>query len=263
MTTHSHSQASERRKPFQGKVALITGGTRGIGRAIATEMAERGAHIVFSYFRSRSDALEAEKHLTAKGVDVLSVRGNMGNPAHIVNLFEQIKKKFHHIDFVVHNAATGDLKPTMQLTDEEWTRTLDINTKALLVMAQNAVPLMGHRKGRFINISSHGSIRCLPEYSAVGVAKAASEALTRYLAVELAPHGITANTVMAGTTDTRSLRGIPGHEELLRHAKDRTPMGRIGTPEDIARVVTFLCSEDAQWIVGQTIIADGGYSLVV
>lgn len=261
MTTHVHS--SERRKPFHSKVALITGGSRGIGRAIAAELADRGAHIVFSYFRSRSDAMEAEKTLGAKGVEVLSVRGNMGNPSHIVNLFNQIRKKFHHIDIVIHNAATGDLKPAMSLSDEEWTRTLDINTKALLVMAQRAVPLMAHRRGRFINISSHGSTRCLPEYAAVGVAKAASEALTRYLAVELAPHGITANTVMAGTTDTRSLRGIPGHEKLLHHAKERTPMGRIGTPEDIARVVAFLCSEEAQWIVGQTIVADGGYSLVV
>ncbi len=249
-------------KPLHGKVALISGGSRGIGRAIALSLAERGAHIAFSYFRRRSDALDAEKAIAAKGVHVLSVRGNMGNAAHIAQFFDQVKSRFHHLDIVVHNAATGDLKPVLTLTDEEWDRTLDINTKALLIMARYAVPLMHGRKGRFINISSHGSVRCLSNYAAVGVAKAASEALTRYLALELAPHGITANTVMAGTTDTLSLRGIPGHEQLLHDARHRTPAGRLGTPEDIAKVVTFLCSEDAQWIVGQTIVADGGHSLI-
>jgi enoyl-[acyl-carrier protein] reductase III len=256
------SHESERRKPLRGKVAVITGGSRGIGRATALALADRGANIVFSYFRRRADAIEAEKAIEAKEVSVLSVRGNMGNPAHVEALFEQTRKRFHHVDFVIHNAATGDLKPVLELNDEEWNRTLDINTRALLVIARLAVPLMHGRHGRFVNISSHGAGRCLPGYAAVGVAKAASEALTRYIALELAPRGITANTVCAGTTDTWSLRGIPGHEKLLHEAKTRTPAGRIGTPDDIARVVAFLCSDDAQWIVGQTIVADGGHSLI-
>jgi enoyl-[acyl-carrier protein] reductase III len=253
----------EKRKKFHGRVALITGGSRGIGRAIALALAERGAHVVFSYFRRRGDALETEKELSSKGVETLSVRGNMGNAEHIGILFDETKKKFRHLDFVVHNAATGDLKPLMEITEEEWDRTQDINVKALLLLAQRAAPLMKGRQGRFLSISSHGSFRCLPNYGALGAAKAAAESLTRYLAAELAPHGITANTVLAGTTDTVSLRGIPGHERLLHEAKDRTPLGRIGTPEDIAKVAAFLCSEDAQWIVGQTIIADGGFSILV
>jgi enoyl-[acyl-carrier protein] reductase III len=257
------THAPPHRKPLHGKVALVTGGSRGIGYAIAHALADRGADIAFTYFRRRADAQEAEKHLQAKGARTLSVRGNMGNAEHIAILFDEIKKHFHHLDFVIHNAATGDLKPLLELTDEEWQRTLDINTKALLLLAQKAVPLMKGRQGRFVSISSHGSYRCLPNYGALGAAKAATEALGRYLAMELAPHGIVANTVLAGTTDTVSLRGIPGHEALLKEAKARTPAGRLGTPEDIARVVAFLCSEDAQWIVGQTVIADGGYSLLV
>jgi enoyl-[acyl-carrier protein] reductase III len=253
--------ASERRKPLQGKVALITGGSRGIGRATALALADRGANIVFTYFRRRGDAVETEKELTAKGAKVLSVRGNMGNALHIGQLFEEIRKHFHHLDIVIHNAATGDLKPLLDVTAEEWQRTFDINVTAYLRLAQHAVPLMKGRAGRFINISSHGSNRCLPTYGPVGISKAAADALTRYLAQELAPQGITANTVMAGTTDTVSLRGIPGFEQLLKEAKAKTPAGRIGTPEDIANVIVFLCSDRAQWIVGQTIVADGGHSL--
>lgn len=257
MTTSAHGH-----KPFHGKVALITGGSRGIGRAIGLALAERGANIVFTYFRKRSDAAEAEREYAAKGVKTLVVRGNMGNEGHITLIFDEIKKHFHHVDFVIHNAATGDVKPLAELSEEEWRRTLDINTTALFLLARHAAPLMAGRRGRFINISSHGSNRCLPNYAAVGVSKAASEALIRYLAAELGPQGITANTVMAGTTDTVSLRGIPGHELYLKDAKAKTPAGRIGTPEDIARVVTFLCSEEAQWILGQTVVADGGASLM-
>jgi enoyl-[acyl-carrier protein] reductase III len=250
-------------KPFKGKTALVTGGTRGIGRATALALAEKGANIAFTYFRKRSDALETEKLLNEKGVSCLSIRANMGNSQHYAPIFSAIKEKFHHLDFVIHNAATGDLKPLLELTEEEWQRTIDINTKALILLAQHGVPLMKGRPGRFINISSHGSEQCLPTYGALGAAKAASESLIRYLAIELAPLGIGANTVMAGITDTVSLKAIPGHEELLKAARAKTPAGRTGTPDDIAKVICFLCSEDAQWIVGETVRADGGHAIVV
>ncbi len=252
----------EKRKPFKGKTAFISGATRGIGLAIAEKLAQRGANIVFTYLRSRSDAAKAEEKLLAHNVRVLSLRANMGNVEQVQKIFELIKNEFGHLDFIIHNAATGDLKPALDLTMDEWQRTLDINTRALLLCAQLGVPLMRGRHGRIIGISSHGSQRCLLEYSAVGVAKAAMEALCRYLALELAPKGIGVNVVMAGTTDTQSLRGIPGHEVMLHAAKSRTPAGRIGHPEDIANIVTFLCGDESKWIVGQTIIADGGYSLL-
>lgn len=249
-------------KPFKDKVAFISGGSRGIGLAIAEKLAERGASIVFTYLRSRSDADEAEKHLAKFKTRVLSIRANMGNEDSIAKIFDTIKAEFGHLDFLVHNAATGDLKPSMELTAEEWDRTIDINVKALLLCSQRAAPLMHGRHGKIVSISSHGSQRCLQNYSAVGVSKSGIECLSRYLAVELAPKGINVNVVMAGTTETQSLKKIPGHEEMIGAAKSKTPVGRIGHPQDIANVAAFLCSDDSRWIVGQTIVADGGYSLL-
>ncbi len=252
----------EKRKPFKNKVAFISGGSRGIGLAVAEKFAKAGCNIVFTYLRSRSDAQEAEKHLAAHHTRVISIRANMGNPEHIHMIFDTIKKEFSHLDFLLHNAATGDLKSVLNLTDAEWQRTQDINVKSLLLCTQYAVPLMHNRQGKIVAISSHGSHKCLPSYCAVGVSKAAIESLCRYLAVELAAHGINVNVILPGTTDTRSLRHIPEYEEMIQQAKKKTPMGRIGKPEDIADIIKFLCSEESRWIVGQTIIADGGFSLI-
>lgn len=255
-------QAWERRKPFTGKVAFISGGSRGIGLAVAEKLAERGAHIVFTYLRSRSDAAEAERRIASHRVRVVSVRANMGNREQVEKVFETIRAEFGRLDVVIHNAATGDLKPALELSMEEWQRSQDINLRSLLFCAQLGVPLMHGHSGAIVSISSHGSQRCLPNYTAVGVAKSGIESLTRYLAVELAPKNINVNVVMAGTTDTQSLRKIPRHQEMLDSAKSKTPVGRIGHPGDVANVVVFLCSEEGRWIVGQTVVADGGYSLL-
>ncbi len=253
---------NERRKPFHDRVAFISGATRGIGLAIAEKFAERGAHIVFTYLRSRGDADTAQKHLRSFGVKVTPHRVNMGNEEMVKGVFEQIRREYGALDFLIHNAATGDLKPAMEISLDEWQRSQDINVRSLLYSAQLAAPLMEGRHGKIVSISSHGSQRCLPHYSAVGVAKSGIECLSRYLAVELSPKNINVNVVMAGTTETQSLRKIPRHEEMIESAKTKTPVGRIGHPNDIASIVTFLCSEDARWIVGQTLIADGGYSLL-
>ncbi|MBI1979817.1 MAG: SDR family oxidoreductase [Elusimicrobia bacterium] len=255
-------QHSEKKNFFDGKVAFISGGSRGIGFAIAKEFALKGTHVVFTYLRSRTDADQAQKQLSAFGVRVEPVRANMGNKDQVRKVFERIGNEFGHLDFMIHNAATGDLKPALDLTDEEWERTLEMNLRSLLQCVRLSVPLMAGRRGKIVSISSHGSYRCLPNYAAVGVTKSGIESLSRYLAVELAPKGINVNVVMAGTVETQSLQKIPGHEEMLHVAKARTPAGRIGRPQDIAHVVSFLCSEESRWIVGQTIIADGGYSLL-
>lgn len=253
---------NERRKPYKDKVAFISGGSRGIGLAIAEKFAAQGAHVIFTYLRSRSDADAARKHLEAHGGKVSIYRANMGNEESVREVFASIKSEYGHLDFLIHNAATGDLKPALDLTMDEWQRSHDINVKSLLLCAQLSAPLMHGRHGKIVSISSHGSERCLPNYTAVGVAKSSIECLSRYLAVEFAPKNITVNVVMAGTTETQSLKKIPRHEEMLDLAKSKTPVGRIGHPVDIANVVNFLCSEEAHWIVGQTIVADGGYSLL-
>ena len=249
-------------KPFKDKVAFVSGGSRGIGLAVSERFARNGAHIIFSYLRSRSDAAAAEKHLLVFGTKILSLRANMGNEEQTRKIFETIQNEFGVLDFMIHNAATGDLKSALDLTLEEWDRSLDINLKSLLLCAKLSVPMMAGRNGKIISISSQGSQRCLPNYSAVGVAKSGIECLSRYLAVELAPKGINVNVVMAGTTETQSLKKIPSHEEMVHLAKTKTPVGRIGHPQDIANVVLFLASEESRWIVGQTIVADGGYSLL-
>ncbi len=250
-------------KPFQNKVAFISGGSRGIGLAVAEKLAQEGAHIVFTYLRSRADAQDAERLLAQLGSRVLSIRANMGNEEQIQKVFETIRNEFGALDILIHNAATGDLKPAIELSGEEWNRTLQINLNSLLLSARLSSNLMRDHNGKIVSISSHGSQRCLPNYAAVGVAKAGIECLSRYLAVELAPQGINVNVVMAGTTETQSLKKIPRHEEMLHHARTKTPVGRIGHPEDIANIVVFLCREESRWIVGQTIVADGGYSLLV
>lgn len=252
----------ERRKPFKDRVAFISGASRGIGFAIAEKLAEKGTHIIFTYLRSRSDASEAEQKLARHKIKVVPMRANMGNPEQVQKVFEEIKSEFGKLDFLIHNAATGDLKPALEITSDEWNRTMEINVKSLLLCTQLGVPLMGSHGGKIISISSHGSFRCLPNYTAVGVAKSSIECLSRYLAVELAPKKINVNVVMAGTTETQSLKKIPGHETMLELTRARTPVGRIGHPKDIADIVAFLCSDESRWIVGQTIIADGGYSLL-
>ena len=247
---------------LKGKVALVTGGSRGIGRAIALRLAEKGADVMINFFTNRTKAQETLEEIRKKGVRAESVRGNVGNPEHIQKIFNSVREKFGQLDIFISNAATGVLKPILGVDLKDWQRTLDINARTLLLGAQEAVKLMEGRGGRIISLTSMGSTRWVPKYGVVGVSKAAIETLTRYLAVELAPKKIIVNAVSAGIVDTDSLRAFPDRDLMLERTKSQTPMGRIGVPEDIAKIVVLLCSEDASWICGQTIIADGGYSLL-
>lgn len=247
---------------LKGKVALVTGGSKGLGHAICQILAARGASLVFTYLKSRDDANTAEKVISAYGGRVLAVRGNVGDPEHLDKLFKEIEKEFGHLDILVSNAALGPLKPAMDLTLADWARAMDINARAFLLLVQKAAPLMKGRAGKIVAITSQGSERYLPDYAAIGAAKAALESLVRYLAVDLAPQGVRVNAVCAGTLDTYSLRQFPKADEVIDVASKKTPAGRIGKPEDIAPVVAFLCSEESGWICGQTLVADGGFSLL-
>ncbi|MFN7973750.1 MAG: SDR family oxidoreductase [Acidobacteriota bacterium] len=248
-------------KTFNGKTALVTGGTRGIGKAIATTLAERGCDVAVNFLKSRAAADATVAELTALGVRALPLRANVGNIDHLGRMFDRIKDAWGHLDIFVNNAALGPLKPVLELDNDDWQRSMEINARALLFGAQRAAALMKGRKGKIVSITSMGADHVLPDYGAVGAAKAALESLTRYLAVELAPLGINANCVAGGVVDTESLKPFPKREEMLSMALAKTPAGRLGEPIDIARVVAFLCSDDSDWIRGQTIVADGGYSL--
>ena len=246
---------------FQGKVAVVTGGSRGIGRAIALELARQGADIVVNYFRHHQEAREAAEEVRALGVRSLPVRAHLGDESQISKLFAAVEEEFGRMDILVNNAASGVQRSALDLEAKHWDWTLDINTKAPWLCTQEAVRLMD-KGGSVVNITSMGSQRVLPYYMAIGVSKAALEALTRYLAVELAPRGISVNAVAGGYVDTAALRQFPNSEEMMSAARDKTPAGRIVAPEDIAAVVAFLCSPQAEMIRGQVIVVDGGMTLL-
>jgi len=246
---------------FEGKYALVTGGTRGLGRAVALELARRGADVAVNYFSNRTKAEETARQLRDLGARGLTLRANVGNPEHIARMFERIREEFGALDILVSNAATGALAPLTEIDIKHWERSMEVNARSLVLMAREAVPLMEGRGGKIISITSMGSTRYIPMYGVVGASKAALEAVTRYLAMELAAKGINVNAVAAGVLDTDSLKRFPNRDELLQDARSFTPMGRPAEPEDIARVVAMLCTRDADWICGQVIVADGGHAL--
>jgi len=246
---------------LQGQVALVTGGSRGIGRAIALRLAQAGANVAINYLRQRTAAEETVAAIRALGRQALAIRANVGEHEAIEEMVEEIKKEYGRLDILVSNAASGVLKPALELTEKHWHWTMDINAGTLLPLTQHTVPLMGERGGHIIAVSSLGSVRAIPNYAAVGASKAALESLVRHLALELAPKKISVNAVSAGVVDTDALSLFPNREQLLNHSAERTPTGRLTTPEDVADAVLFLCSGLSAQIQGQTIVIDGGYSI--
>lgn len=253
-------------KQLQGKVALVTGSSRGIGRAIALRLAEQGADIVINYLRKKSDAENTAVEIEKFGVKCLCVRCNVAEDAEIATMFTAIEDTFGKLNILVSNAASGVLKPTWELTTKHWQWAMDINARSLLPLSQYASELMnrGDKRdgGHIIAVSSLGAVRAFHNYAAVGASKAALESLVRHLAVEMAPCGINVNVVQAGAVDTEALKHFPNRSDILNNALHRTPAGRLVTPEDVADVVLLLCSDLAKMIQGQTIVVDGGYSIV-
>jgi enoyl-[acyl-carrier protein] reductase III len=246
-----------------GRAALVTGGGRGIGRATCLRLAEAGADVYVNFFRNREPAEKTAEEIRAHGVRAWTVRANVGDPAAIEELFEQIIDTTGGVDIVVSNAASGVLRPALDLEVKHWDWTLNINARAMLLLAQQAAPHMIERGwGCIVGVSSLGSHLVLDNYAAVGISKAAIETLTRYLAAELAPKGVRVNSVSGSYVETDALKHFPNREEMLRAARARTPTGRMLEPDDLARVIVFLCSDGAAQICGQTIIVDGGYSLL-
>jgi enoyl-[acyl-carrier protein] reductase III len=251
---------------FAGKIALITGSGRGIGKAIARRLASEGADVVINYFRNREPAEQTAEEILALGRRVHVVRADVGNPEDLERLVDSTAETLGGLDILVHNAASGYNRPVMEQRVKGWDWTMNINARAALFLAQRAAPLMAARGGgAIVNISSVGAQRVLPEYVIVGASKAALEAVTRYLAVELAPMKIVVNAVSAGMVRTDALQHFPNmrerFEEIFTRALERTPAGQVLTSEDVAGVVAFLCSPEAFMIRGQTILIDGGTTL--
>jgi enoyl-[acyl-carrier protein] reductase III len=243
--------------PVKGGSVLVTGGTRGIGKTIALRLASEGAaRVALGYMRNDAAADAAAEEVRKAGAEPLLVRGNVASDKVIAELASH-----GPYAVVVHNAATGVIKPALETEDKHWDWTLNANARALLSLARACAPDM-ESGSSIVAISSLGAQRVLENYVLVGTSKAALESVVRYLAVELAPRGLRVNAVSAGVVETEALDHFPNREEMLHSGKTRTPAGRLVEPEDIAGAVAFLCSPDAQMVCGQTLIVDGGYSLL-
>lgn len=250
--------------PFENKIVLVTGSGRGIGRGIALHFASLGAHVVVNFFRNRKPAEKTAAEISSLGKEALIVRADVGTDAGLDHLFNEVAGNFGGLDILVSNAASGYNRPALQQKPKGWDWTMNINARSLLFAAQRAVPLMENRGGgHIVSISSPGSTRVIPDYVVVGASKAALEAMTRYLAVELADKNIIVNAVSPGVAETEALQHFDAaqHGDVIQPVIDKTPAGRLVTPLDIGQVVAFLCSPAASMIRGQVILVDGGYTL--
>jgi enoyl-[acyl-carrier protein] reductase III len=242
---------------FGGKSVLVTGASRGIGREIARRFAELGANrVALGYLRNDKAAEEAAAEIEALGAEPVLVRGNVASS----KVVEQIAA-LGALDVLVHNAATGVARPALETEDKHFDWTMNANARALIALARAAVPAMPAGSS-IVALSSLGSQRVLDNYVLVGASKAALESIVRHLAVELAPRGIRVNTVSAGVVETDALEAFPNREQMVSWSLARTPAGRLVEPADVAGAVCFLCSPDAEMIRGQTLVVDGGFSLL-
>lgn len=248
-------------RDLEGKVALITGGGRGIGRAITLHLARRGANVVICYLRKREAAEETCRLAEDHAVKAVARRTDVGDEVQLDDLIDDLAATFGRLDVLVSNAATGVIRDLEGLDSRAWSWTMNANARSLFLLAKKTAPLM-RDGGSIVSLSSLGSHRVLSGYMVVGASKAAIETVTRYLAVELAPQGIRANVVSPGVVDTDALRHFPARDVMLKKALEMTPAGHLVTPDDVADAVGFLTSAAASMITGHTLIVDGGASLV-
>src|SRR3989475_2755499 len=254
---------------FQGKYALITGSSRGIGRGIALKLAERGARVAVHYFRNQEAAQATLEKIRALGSDGFLVQADICQPDEIRRMFQQVRSEFGSLDIFVNNARTE--APTfyeapMEISLEKWDTAVDSQAKAFLVAVREAAPLMSDG-GRIVAITfaPGGRFGSWQPWVAMGAAKAAMESLVRHFAVALAGRGITVNSISPGWVEDSVLNSLPeAFQDGIRdwHKSGWTPMGRLGTPADVGNAVALLCSEEANWITGQLIDVDGGASLM-
>jgi 3-oxoacyl-[acyl-carrier protein] reductase len=243
---------------LKGKVALVTGASKGIGASVAKGLAAAGASVVVNYASSRAGAEKVVAEITTAGGKAVAVGGNIAKPAEIIKLLAETKKAFGGLDILVNNAGVYKFEPLEAVTAEEFHRQFDTNVLGPILASQEAAKLMP-RGGSIINISSVASVKAMPGSVVYAATKSALDTVTRVLAVELGPRGIRVNTLAPGGVETEGTHtaGIIGGD-MEKYMVSQTPLGRIGQPDDIARAVVFLASDDAAWITGDRITASGG-----
>ncbi len=249
---------------FENKVSLITGSSRGIGRALALTLAREGASVVVNYVRNADLAAQTVRDIEALGTRAIAVQANMETVEEIDLLFDAVEAEFGRLDHFVSNAAASSFKKILDLKANNLDRSFDLNVRAFVLGAQRAVKLMKDG-GRIAVLSSYGSIRAYPTYANLGSNKAAVEAFVRYMAVEFAPRGINVNAINGGLIDTEScayfyerVAGMAPIESVL----SKVPKGRMGTTQEVADTIAFLLAPESEYITGQTICVDGGLSVI-
>jgi enoyl-[acyl-carrier protein] reductase III len=247
-----------------GKIALVTGASRGIGRATAERLAREGASVVVNYRNNREAAAETLATIADRGGKAAAIQADLEDGAAIADMFAQVKEQFGALDILVANAAATAFRPLLETRDYNVNRTFGITVSGFLRCVQEAVALMQGRDGAIVAVSGFDTLRVVPGHGTLGAAKAALETLVRYLAVELAPR-IRVNGVNPGFIDTDSARFYAGADYERRFREEwlpQIPAARIGRAEEVAAVIAFLCSEPASYIYGQTVVVDGGRTLV-
>ena len=247
-------------EPLAGKIALVTGAARGIGRATALKLAAAGCDVAANYDHRYDEAETLCAEIRARGRRAVAIKASVGMPDSVDELFVELQKHFDRLDIIVSNAASGVLRPATEMALKHWRWCMETNALALNLLAQRAVPLMP-QGGRIIAMSSLGAVRAMPGYGFIGASKAALESLVRTLAQELGPRGIRVNAVSAGVVDTDALQHFPNREELLASFAHRTPAGPTLTPEDVAGAVYLLCLPEAGMVNGHTLFVDGGFAI--
>jgi NAD(P)-dependent dehydrogenase (short-subunit alcohol dehydrogenase family) len=249
--------------------ALVTGSSRGIGRGIALKLADHGVHVAINYLRDEASAKATLEQVRARGSDGFTIQADVSRPADVERLIDRVAREFGSLDIFVANAR-GEVgtfyEPAMSISLEQWDSAMDSQAKAFLVAVRKAAPLMANG-GRIIAItySPGGVFGSWQSWVAMGAAKSALEVLCRYYAVALAPRGITVNAISPGWTSDSVLNSLPASlQQTIRDHQEHgwTPMRRLGTPADIGNAVALFCSNEAGWITGQVIAADGGASLM-
>ena len=243
-----------------GKVAIVTGASKGIGAGIAKGLGAEGAAVVVNYASSREGADKVVAEITGRGGKAFAVQGDVSKSADVKRLFAETKKAFGSFDVLVNNAGVFDFKPLEAVTEDEFHREFNTNVLGTILATQEAVNHFGPKGGSVINISSVASVKGMPHSVVYAGTKSAVDSVTRVLAAELGPRKIRVNAIAPGGVDTEGVRtaGIAG-SDFEKQVVSETPLGRFGQPDDIARVAVFLASDESQWLTGERITASGGY----
>ncbi len=247
-------------KKLVGKVAIVTGASKGIGAAIAKALAAEGALVTVNYSSSKADGEKIAKEISALGGKAIAVQANMSKHAEIDRLFTETKKTLGKLDILVNNAGIYEFGPLESVTEEQFHKQFNLNVLGLLLACQAAVKLFDSSGGNIINISSVVSTLAVPNGAVYSGTKGAVDAITRSLAAELGPRKIRINAIRPGMVETEGFRsaGI-AESEMRKQVEAQTPVGRIGQPRDIAGLAAFLASDDSSWITGETFVVSGGY----